>query len=100
MAIDPAPTALFASTDSLAIGALHWCRERGVSVPGDLAVVGYDDTEISRYGALPLTTVNYAADEISRIGVERILRRIEKRDAWKAPGVTLIEPDLVIRESA
>ena len=100
MAIDPAPTALFASTDSLAIGALHWCRERGVSVPGDLAVVGYDDTEISRYGALPLTTVNYAADEISRIGVERILMRIEKRGSWKAPGVTLIEPDLVIRESA
>ena len=62
---------LFASTDSLAIGALHWCRENGIAVPGDLAVMGYDNAEISRYGALALTTVNYAADEISRIGVER-----------------------------
>jgi LacI family transcriptional regulator len=95
----PRPTAVFASTDSLAIGVLHWCRENGIAVPGDLAVVGYDNTEISRYGALPLTTVNYAADEISRIGVDRILRRIENRDSWGKPGVTLIEPELIVRAS-
>lgn len=100
MASEPRPTAVFASTDSLAIGVLHWCREHGVSVPADLAVVGYDNTEISQYGALPLTTVNYAADEISRIGVDRILKRIENRDSWNAPDVRLIEPDLVIRASA
>lgn len=99
MGSNPRPTALFASTDSLAIGALHWCRENGIAVPGELAVVGYDNTEISRYGALPLTTVNYAADEISRIGVDRILKRIENPDAWGAPDVTLIEPDLIIRAS-
>jgi LacI family transcriptional regulator len=97
---DPRTTAVFASTDQLAIGALHWCREHAVAVPGDMAVVGYDNTEISRYGALPLTTVNYAADEISRIGVDRILKRIEDFDAWRAPCVRLIEPDLVLRDSA
>lgn len=100
MKSNPRPTALFASTDSLAVGVLHWCRENGVAVPGDLAVVGYDNTEISQYGALPLTTVNYAADEISRIGVDRILKRIENRDSWGKPDVRLIEPDLVIRDSA
>jgi LacI family transcriptional regulator len=99
VAAEPRPTALFASTDQLAIGALHWCRENGVAVPADMAVVGYDNTEISRYGALPLTTVNYAADEISRLGVDRILKRIEDRDAWGAPAVRLIEPELVIRDS-
>lgn len=97
---EPRPSAVFASTDQLAIGALHWCREHGVAVPADMAVVGYDNTEISRYGALPLTTVNYAADEISRIGVDRILKRIEDFDAWGAPCVELIEPELVVRESA
>lgn len=99
-ASDPRPTALFASTDQLAIGALHWCREKGVAVPADIAIVGYDNTEISRYGALPLTTVNYAADEISRLGVDRILTRIEDFDAWGAPQVELIEPELVVRDSA
>ena len=51
-------------------------------------------------GALPLTTVNYAADEISRLGVDRILTRIEDFDAWGAPQVELIEPELVVRDSA
>lgn len=97
MASDPRPTALFASTDSLAVGVLHWCRENGVSVPGDLAVVGYDNTEISEYGAMPLTTVNYAADEISRLGVDRILQRIEKGEAAGAPQTRLIAPDLIVR---
>ncbi|MCB1492250.1 MAG: LacI family DNA-binding transcriptional regulator, partial [Rhodobiaceae bacterium] len=100
MAAEPRPTALFASTDSLAVGVLHWCRENGVSVPGDLAVMGYDNTEVSEYGALPLTTVNYAADEISRIGVDRILKRIEKRGSWDAPELRLIAPDLIVRDSA
>lgn len=71
-----------------------------MAVPKDLAVVGHDNTEISRYGALPLTTVNYAADEISRIGVDRILKRIEEFDAWEGPCVKLIEPELVVRDSA
>lgn len=100
MRSDPRPTALFTSTDSLAIGALHWCRQNGTAVPDEIAVVGYDNTEISRYGALPLSTVNYAADEISRIGVERILKRIATEDGWSAPTVTLIEPELVIRDSS
>ncbi|MEP0322141.1 LacI family DNA-binding transcriptional regulator [Bauldia litoralis] len=97
MATDPRPTALFASTDSLAIGALHWCRENGVSVPRDLAVIGYDNTEMAAYGASPLSTVNYAADEISRLGVDRILRRIAQREDAADPETTLIEPDLIIR---
>ena len=65
-----------------------------------MAIIGYDNTEISQYGALPLTTVNYAADEISRMGVDRILKRIENRDSWTAPAVRLIEPELVIRDTA
>lgn len=98
---DPRPTALFASTDALAIGALHWCRENGVAVPSDLAVIGYDNTEISQYGALPLTTVNYAADEISRIGVDRILKRIASHDSGRSPTeVRLIEPEMIVRDSA
>lgn len=100
MASESRPTALFASTDSLAVGALHWCRENGLAVPRDFAVIGYDNTEISQYGALPLTTVNYAADEISKIGVYRILQRIERPETCGAPCVTLIEPELIVRASS
>lgn len=100
MANDPAPSAVFASTDALAIGALRWCRERGIGVPDEVAIMGYDNTEIAAFSALPLTTVNYAADEISRIGVDRILKRIENNDPNEQPITRLIEPQIVIRTTA
>lgn len=100
MALDPRPTALFASTDALAAGALRWCREHGVRVPKDLAIVGYDNTEIAEFNALPLTTVNYAADEISRIGVDRLLKRIDDNDAASEAVQHLIEPHLIVRDTA
>lgn len=100
MASKPKPTAVFASTDSLAIGILYWCREHRVAIRDELAVVGYDNTEFSQFGFKPLTTVNYAADEISRIGVARILQRIESRDAVSSTQTRLVEPELIIRETA
>jgi LacI family transcriptional regulator, galactose operon repressor len=99
MNCDLRPTALFASTDTLAIGALHWCRRNNIAIPEQMAVMGYDNTGFSEFGYRPLTTVNYAADEISRIGVDRILRRIENREITNGPEKRLIEPDLVVRET-
>ena len=91
------PTALFATTDWLAIGVLRWCREQGISVPGDLAIVGYDNTEAADFSSVPITSINYAAAEVSRHAVERILSLIGKPSP--SPIVTLIDPELVIRQS-
>ncbi|GAB2581494.1 LacI family DNA-binding transcriptional regulator [Streptomyces capparidis] len=54
----PAPDAVFAFSDELALGALHLARTRGLRVPEDLAVVGFDDIEDGRYAAPTLTTVS------------------------------------------
>lgn len=91
------PTAVFTTTDSLAIGVLHWCRENDVSVPNDISVIGYDNTEGAAYTVPPLTTVNYAADKISEIGVARLLQRLDRGTVWNGPTVQLIEPELVVR---
>ena len=91
------PTALFATTDWLAIGVMRWCREQGISVPGDLAIVGYDNTEAADFSPVPITSINYAAAEVSRHAVERILSLIGKPSP--SPIVTLIDPELVIRQS-
>jgi LacI family transcriptional regulator len=93
------PTAIFASNDSLAIGALRWCRDNGVGVPDDLALVGYDDIEASAYIEIPLTTVHYAADVVSDLAVKRLLALITAPDHLPEPEVTLIEPELVVRAS-
>lgn len=95
----PRPTALFASNDSLAIGALRWCRVNGVRVPEDLAIVGYDDIEASAFVDVPLTTIHYAADIVSNLAVARLLALIGAPDHPPASEVRLIEPDLIIRQS-
>jgi LacI family transcriptional regulator len=92
------PTALFATTDSLAIGAMRWCREQGISVPGDLAIVGYDNTEAADFSPVPITSINYAVADVSHHAVERLMSMIGK--PAPAPLVTLIDPELVVRQSS
>ena len=94
---DP-PTAIFAATDNLALGGLAWCREHGLRVPQDVAIVGYDNIEAAEFADVPLTTINYAADKVSDLAVERLLELIGSAD--RLPRVTLIEPDLVVRRSS
>ncbi len=93
------PTALLVSNDLLAFGALRACREHGVAVPGDLALVGFDDIEASDYAPVPLTTVHYGADELSKAAVDRLLDLINAPGRLPRPRQTFIEPKLVIRES-
>jgi LacI family transcriptional regulator len=92
------PTALFATTDWLAIGVLRWCREQGVAVPDDLAIVGYDNTEAADFSPVPITSIDYAVAQVSHHAVERILSMIGKPSP--SPLVTLIDPELVVRQSS
>ena len=59
------PTAIFAANDEMALGVLEAARTRGLRVPEDLSVVGFDDTEVARVAAPPLTTV---AQPLRRMG--------------------------------
>lgn len=96
---DIRPSAIFATTDSLAIGAARWCRENNMRIPEDLAIVGFDNTEASEFCSTPLTTVNYATDDVSRNAVGRIISRIESAEVVFETMIKLIEPDLVTRNS-
>lgn len=93
------PTAVFTANDSLAIGALRWCHKNGRRVPDDVAIIGFDNIAYAEYAAVPLSTVNYAADSLSSMAVDRLMQLIAAGDQLPEPRVTLIDPDLVIRES-
>jgi LacI family transcriptional regulator len=95
----PAPTALFCSNDSIAIGALSWCRENGLRVPFDLMIAGYDNTEAGAFAGVPLTTVDYASDRVSRLAVERLLALVDREGGLPEPSVLRIEPALIERRS-
>jgi DNA-binding LacI/PurR family transcriptional regulator len=90
--------AVFCFNDTMAIGALRALRERGVRVPEDVAVVGFDDIEEGRFSAPPLTTIRPDKDAIARIAVERLVARIGGQDG---DGHEIeVGYELVTRESA
>ena len=90
----PRPAGIFAVSDRLAYGVLAAAAAAGLNVPGDLAVVGFDNTEWSRYCTPPLTTVDFPLRAVGRLGVERLLAPAD------SPRVGPVPTELIIRESA
>lgn len=74
--LEEPPDAVFCYSDLVALGALHTLASRGVRVPEDVAVVGYDDIEDGRYSNPPVTTVSPDKKVIAETAVDRLLKRI------------------------
>lgn len=92
------PTAIFAATDFLALGVLAEARERGVRVPEDLSLVGFDDVYLGALAHTPLTTVDSQITELGRRATRLLVDRID-RTGDPAPRHDVLEPSLVVRES-
>ena len=92
------PTAVFCANDLLALGLLQDTVRRHLSVPGDLAIVGYDDIEFAAAAAVPLTSVQQPRAQLGKAAMEMLL---EEATDGKAHGHRQIvfEPELVVRES-
>ncbi|MEO3433651.1 LacI family DNA-binding transcriptional regulator [Inquilinus sp. CAU 1745] len=67
------PTAIFCANDLMAVGALEALKELGLSVPDDVAIMGYDDQEVAQHTRPPLTTVLLPNYEMGRWAVERLI---------------------------
>lgn len=78
LALDPPPTALFASNDSMAIGALSALREAGIRVPEEMAVTGFDDIPSAQYMNPPLSTVHVPIYELGARAVEHLIRHVNE----------------------
>ena len=88
--------AVFAATDVIAISAIRAIIASGLSVPKDVAVVGYDDIAMAAYANPPLTTVRQDVQHGAKILVDLLLRRIEGEDT---PSATM-PAELIVRESS
>lgn len=93
------PDALFCFNDVIAFGAIHALRRRGVSVPDDVAVVGFDDVEESSYSNPTLTTVRPDKLGIAETAVQRLVSRLEDPESHR-PDEVVIPHELVVRESS
>ena len=70
---DP-PTAVFAGSDATALGVMEAARVRGLQIPGDLSIVGYDDTLLAQMASPALTTVRQPLQDIGRVALRTLLR--------------------------
>ncbi|MEV4349228.1 LacI family DNA-binding transcriptional regulator [Actinoplanes sp. NPDC049596] len=95
---DPALDAVFAASDMMAHGALAALRQAGRRVPEDVAVIGFDDFEISRYSDPPLTTVRQPIADMGRTMARQLLGLINGDTAL--PDAVVLPTELVVRESA
>lgn len=90
------PTVLICGTDLQAIGAIDECRRRGIRVPEDLSIVGFDDIEHSAIVVPPLTTVKVPTEEIGVLAAHRVVALLEGRPLQPA---TPLETNVIVRES-
>ncbi|MEN1976107.1 LacI family DNA-binding transcriptional regulator [Cellulomonas sp. P4] len=93
--------AVFAMNDDLALGALRSLQERGLRVPHDVALVGFDDVADGRFAYPNLTTVEPGRHEVARLAVEYLQERIADRRTGRQLAPRVVAPDfrLVVRES-
>ena len=81
LALPSPPTAIFASNDSMAFGVMEAARERGLSLPDDLSIVGFDDIPQAAHVHPPLTTVRQPLEEMGERAALLLLHYIENPDA-------------------
>lgn len=93
---NPTPDGIFAASDVIALSAMQAIAERGLSVPDDVAVIGYDDVMIARYANPPLTTVRQ--DVVA--GAQMLVRMLLDRMAGAEVAPVEMVPELVLRGSA
>jgi LacI family transcriptional regulator len=93
----PRPTAILVINDLLSIGALRAIKERGLRIPEDISIAGFDDIDMSGYLIPSLTTLHVNAEDIGRVAVRLILERIA--DPEKPAEHVFLPAQLVVRES-
>lgn len=90
------PTAIICGNDVLAFGVLFECRSRGVDVPHEISITGFDDLDLAANVDPPLTTIHVPAAEMGRRAADYLLAQLEKTST---PRKTQLQATLVVRET-
>ncbi|MBI3003885.1 MAG: LacI family DNA-binding transcriptional regulator [Ignavibacteriales bacterium] len=98
LGLNPRPTAIFASNDSMAIGAISALRKNGIQVPTEMAIAGFDDIPVAEYLRPSLTTARIAISELGAMAVETLVNAVKERNAHTKKQLVL-QANLVVRES-
>lgn len=92
------PSAVFCSADIYAIGAMKCIKKHGLKIPDDISIIGIDDIILSRYVEPPLTTVKIDKEEMGKIAVNLLIKKIENKDQ-SIENQSVSSNNLIIRDS-
>ncbi len=95
----PLPTAVMCSNDMTAIGVMRQAYERGISVPQQLSVVGFDDVHLAQFTIPPLTTVRMSQSELAQIAFKALMQDVARKIPSEKGTEYALETDLVLRSS-
>lgn len=90
-------TAVFAAADVIAIGALRHAQSRGLQVPGDLSILGFDDIPLAEQNVPPLSTIELPVETIATSAIDALLNQVDATAPSAAPATTLVTTSLVAR---
>lgn len=90
------PTACFIGNDPMAIGAIRALHEKGIKIPEEMAIIGFDDIEVSAYMNPPLTTVRVHPEQVGKTAVQLLVDRFDGRTV---PMHVTIGTELIVRKS-
>jgi LacI family transcriptional regulator len=93
------PTAVFCANDLIALGLLQEMTRHGIRVPGDIAIVGYDDVEFAAAAAVPLSSIRQPRQELGRTAAQLLISEALDDDTHRHRQV-IFEPELVVRQSS
>jgi LacI family transcriptional regulator len=79
--LTPRPTAIFSSNDEMAAGVLHAARQRGLDIPRDLSIIGFDDTPVAAHVWPPLTTVRWPIASMARSAALKLIAGIDENQS-------------------
>jgi len=91
------PTAIICANDAMAVGTIKAIKEKGISVPEDISVIGFDDIEWAKHTDPPLTTIKVFKEKMGEVAAEKILKLVKGEQI--APEKIKVETELVIRNS-
>jgi DNA-binding LacI/PurR family transcriptional regulator len=96
---DP-PTAVFATSDTIALGLMQAAYEAGIRIPDQLSIVGFDDIDVAAFTIPPLTTVSQGGVDMGRTAADLLFDMIDNSRHRSEVADVLLEPHLVVRRSA
>ena len=97
LALKDRPTAVFVGSDDMALEAINVALSKGIRIPEELSIVGFDDNPIAAHGRVPLTTVRQPMDEMGRAGLGLLFEHM--RGKKRTPAKLVLPTELVERQS-